>query len=49
MKLPETKWLLNARVSFNPKGRRLIEELCVQVERPDKLYEHVWRVGDVLF
>jgi taurine dioxygenase len=30
-------------------GRRLIEELCVHVERESNVYEHVWRVGDVAF
>jgi taurine dioxygenase len=30
------------------EGRRLIEDLCVNVEAPDNVYEHVWRVGDVM-
>jgi taurine dioxygenase len=30
-------------------GRRLIEDLCTHLERADNFYEHVWRVGDVLF
>jgi taurine dioxygenase len=29
-------------------GRALIEELCVAVEAPDNVYEHVWRAGDVV-
>ena len=29
-------------------GRRLIDELCAAVEVPENVYEHVWRVGDVL-
>jgi alpha-ketoglutarate-dependent taurine dioxygenase len=27
---------------------RIIEELCQASERPEHIYEHVWRPGDVL-
>jgi taurine dioxygenase len=30
------------------EGRALIEELCANVERLDNVYEHTWRVGDVM-
>jgi taurine dioxygenase len=33
-----------------PKDRSdaLLERLCKELERPEFIYEHVWRVGDVL-
>jgi taurine dioxygenase len=31
------------------EGRAIIETLCARVEQPDNVYEHEWRVGDILF
>lgn len=30
------------------ESRALIERLCTQLERPEGIYEHVWRLGDFL-
>ena len=44
-----TRLMADGLIELSPaEGRALVEELCAAIEAPGNVYEHRWRVGDVM-